>query len=764
MGSNSRKIVITNGDTSTDSNFLPTVTDTYNIGSPENRWTNIYLGSGGIHFLQGIANSNIGTDNCGNLVFTSNVGISINNEVIVGPQGTVFNSDIVPAKDNVYSFGLTGARWRDIYIGPGTLNILGPSGEGNATLGSNSKGTAYTEFGFATPFINIGPAQLVANAVGGWQIGPSGELGTPEFDLVAREQDTSGEFIGPSYSLIRNPGATGDRGVDGSTGATGDRGVDGSTGATGPRGVDGSTGAIGPRGVDGSTGPTGGRGVDGSTGATGPRGEQGPKGTPGANYNTSGYTTDNPVIDSSVNFSQLAVNLTYIPGNTVVCVDLSNVTNYFEGIVTDFSQNGHTMTILVKHIDGTFGSGQNNYNINLNGVDGEIGATGSQGNQGFTGSQGNQGFTGSIGNQGNQGFTGSIGIQGNQGNQGFTGSIGNQGNQGNQGFTGSIGLQGNQGNQGFTGSIGNQGNQGFTGSIGNQGNQGFTGSIGNQGNQGFTGSIGNQGNQGYTGPTGPQGNQGFTGSIGLQGNQGFTGPTGSQGNQGYTGPTGSQGNQGYTGPTGPQGNQGFTGPTGNQGFTGHLGYTGPTGPQGNQGFTGNAGQNSLSSFSYGSFHSSVTQQITSHNVRYYISLDSTDISYGIYLDGSGKIFFQNSGKYNLAFNGQYDTRLNGSENAYTVFWLNYNGVDVSNSGYIVNTLEPNSKGGISLVSFNTILTISGGNYIQYYWISDHPNANNGPERLQLYYNAPGTISGSINGLATPVEIPSVVVTINQIAF
>ena len=734
MGSNSRKILITNGDTSTDSNFLPTVTDTYNIGSPENRWTNIYLGSGGIHFLQGIANSNIGTDNCGNLVFTSNVGISINNEVIVGPRGTVFNSDIVPAKDNVYSFGLTGARWREIYIGPGTLNILGPSGEGNATLGSNDKGTAYTEFGFATPFINIGPSQLVPNAVGGWQIAPSGLLGTPEFDLIVREQDTSGAFIGPSYSLIRNPGATGSRGVDGSTGPTGGRGV------------------------DGSMGPTGGRGVDGSTGATGPRGEQGPKGTPGANYNTSGYTTDNPVIDSSVNFSQLAVNLTYIPGNTVVCVDLSNVTNYFEGIVTDFSQNGHTMTILVKHIDGTFGSGQTVYNINLNGIDGEIGATGSQGNQGFTGSQGNQGFTGSIGNQGNQGFTGSIGNQGNQGftgsignqgNQGFTGSIGNQGNQGNQGFTGSIGLQGNQGNQGFTGSIGNQGNQGFTGSIGNQGNQGFTGSIGNQGNQGFTGSIGNQGNQGFTGSIGNQGNQGFTGSIGPQGNQGFTGPTGPQGNQGYTGPTGPQGNQGYTGPTGPQGNQG---------------YTGPTGPQGNQGFTGNAGQNSLSSFSYGSFHSSVTQQITSHNVRYYISLDSTDISYGIYLDGSGKIFFQNSGKYNLSFNGQYDTRINGSENAYTVFWLNYNGVDVSNSGYIVNTLDANIKGGISLVSFNTILTISGGNYIQYYWISDHPNADGGNERVQLYYNAPGTISGAGNSLATPVEIPSVVVTINQIAF
>ena len=59
-------------------------------------------------------------------------------------------------------------------MGPGTLNIAGPNGVGNATLGSDDSGIAYTEFGFATPFINIGPAQLTPSAVGGWKVNAIG--------------------------------------------------------------------------------------------------------------------------------------------------------------------------------------------------------------------------------------------------------------------------------------------------------------------------------------------------------------------------------------------------------------------------------------------------------------------------------------------------------------------------------------------------------------------------------------------------------------
>jgi hypothetical protein len=94
------------------------------------------------------------------------------------------------------------------------------------------------------------------------------------------------------------------------------------------------------------------------------------------------------------------------------------------------------------------------------------------------------------------------------------------------------------------------------------------------------------------GPQGPQGTQGVQGSngsngaTGPQGNVGSGGATGSTGPQGNQGPTGPQGNVGLTGSTGPQGNQGPTGPQGNVGLTGSTGPTGPQGPTGsNAGIT-----------------------------------------------------------------------------------------------------------------------------------------------------------------------------------
>jgi hypothetical protein len=69
------------------------------------------------------------------------------------------SGNIIPTKTNTYSLGLTSATWKDIAVGPGTLTIQGPTGYTiAATLGSNLTGLAYTQYGFATPFINIGPA------------------------------------------------------------------------------------------------------------------------------------------------------------------------------------------------------------------------------------------------------------------------------------------------------------------------------------------------------------------------------------------------------------------------------------------------------------------------------------------------------------------------------------------------------------------------------------------------------------------------------
>jgi hypothetical protein len=136
--------------------------------------------------------------------------------LIVNNSQIDISGNIVPTQSNLFTLGLTGNRWKEVFIGPGSINIAGPTGESFATIGSNLSGIAYSQLGFVTPFINIGPnindlAPL--GTIGGWNIfgtGPTGEYFT---DLRAQLINTGGTgFTGPSYSLIYNNGDTGPTG------------------------------------------------------------------------------------------------------------------------------------------------------------------------------------------------------------------------------------------------------------------------------------------------------------------------------------------------------------------------------------------------------------------------------------------------------------------------------------------------------------------------------------------------------------------------
>lgn len=139
---------------------------------------------------------------------TSDQGYYYNNslEIVLdasnNPQIDISGS-VLPTNNNVYTLGSETLRWKDLFIGPGTVNISSPGGFQDATLGSDSQGVAYTEFGFATPFISIGPAQLTPQATGGWKIQPEGTQGTSDYELSVQEIDTSGIPVDPKYSLLR---------------------------------------------------------------------------------------------------------------------------------------------------------------------------------------------------------------------------------------------------------------------------------------------------------------------------------------------------------------------------------------------------------------------------------------------------------------------------------------------------------------------------------------------------------------------------------
>jgi hypothetical protein len=176
------------------------------------------------------------------------------------------NSNIIPTTSNFYTLGASGSSWRDLYIGPGTINIQGPQGAQNvATIGSDLQGIVYTQYGFASPFINVGPEIYTDQAVGGWQIigtGYSGPNGFVPTDLFARINGQSGP-TGPNYSLISNQyGPTGFTGYTGRTGPTGPQGFTGQQGPTGTVGI-----ILTATGFSGFSGPSYGGGAT-NTGGT----------------------------------------------------------------------------------------------------------------------------------------------------------------------------------------------------------------------------------------------------------------------------------------------------------------------------------------------------------------------------------------------------------------------------------------------------------------------------------------------------------------
>ncbi len=69
-------------------------------------------------------------------------------------------------------------------MGPGTLDIAGPSGTSAvAKLGTDENSILYAQYGFASPFVNVGPSinsALAPGSIGGWRVGPTGTLGTSD--------------------------------------------------------------------------------------------------------------------------------------------------------------------------------------------------------------------------------------------------------------------------------------------------------------------------------------------------------------------------------------------------------------------------------------------------------------------------------------------------------------------------------------------------------------------------------------------------------
>lgn len=145
----------------------------------------------------------------GSVLFYNN-GVTGRSDFALSGEILTIPCDLLPSQNLLCDLGATGSRWKDVFVGPGSINVLGVTGGSSATIGTDANGIVYTESGFAAPLINIGPSQLTPQAVGGWQIGPTGTQGTLSYDLIAQEKSVSGTGLtGPVYSILRGIGRLG---------------------------------------------------------------------------------------------------------------------------------------------------------------------------------------------------------------------------------------------------------------------------------------------------------------------------------------------------------------------------------------------------------------------------------------------------------------------------------------------------------------------------------------------------------------------------
>jgi len=136
------------------------------------------------------------------LSVTGNTGF-VYTPTTTGVTGTVvLDGNFLPATSAIYDLGSPTIRWRSVYADLGSVH-LGPT----ATIGADNNGIAYTTSGFATPFINIGPAQdilLAPGLIGGWQVGPTGSPTGSNYDLIAQQKIPGGlGLTGSIFSLIK---------------------------------------------------------------------------------------------------------------------------------------------------------------------------------------------------------------------------------------------------------------------------------------------------------------------------------------------------------------------------------------------------------------------------------------------------------------------------------------------------------------------------------------------------------------------------------
>ena len=156
--------------------------------------------------------------------------------------------------------------------------------------------------------------------------------------------------------------------------------------------------------------------------------------------------------------------------------------------------------------------------------------------------------------------------------------------------------------------------------------------------------------------------------------------------------------------------------------------------------------------SYGSFFDTGSVLAASTTTIYSMSLNTTDISNGVFISASNgdntRIKFTNAGTYNVQFSSQFSNTDNSNQDV--VIWVKKNGVDIPDSSGVVSVppFKAGSNGQV-ISGWNYFLNLSANDFIQMCWHVEQANV------ITLETIAAGTSP-------THPRTPSLILTANRI--
>lgn len=168
-------------------------------------------------------------------------------------------TNILPSRDNIYTLGNTSYRWKELYLGPNSLNMI-DEGNGKDVKINVQNGILALDNADTLRFGNL---KFTATGIAS---------DDPALDI------TIGDGLDTGFLKV----PTGIKFADNTTMETAPVPIPGPSGPPGPIGL---TGLKGDTGLTGLTGPKGDTGATGATGATGPAGTGG-LGSYGSFYDT----------------------------------------------------------------------------------------------------------------------------------------------------------------------------------------------------------------------------------------------------------------------------------------------------------------------------------------------------------------------------------------------------------------------------------------------------------------------------------------------